>query len=455
MEEAPFAAAAHTLADAPDAKTPPLAAPPAETLLADTPGATQGTTPPLTGAAARESRPAHWLRLFLDRGAIFALITVAAGLRAFRVGDCGGTLIGDEVWYVQAARVIAGVPVLMHHLPAEAKSHLDPNSEHAPLAKAIIAAMIERMGDREIAWRIPSVILGTLGVWLIYQIAIALGGRGAQRPALYAAFIVTFENLFLVHGRIATLDIYLMTTLLLATWVYVLGYLEVAAVLFAVSCLCKANGVLGLGAVLLYEALMARDRWRHPNFRAIGRRAVVLGIFVAAFLLGLGALDCFFTEYRSPFAHLAHMRQYHQGFKHVGKPSGFESTPLDWWLNAGAFDYYSLWSPKKNLLYKAAINFYVLAAAPLALAFAVRKAWNERSPLATFAVASLFANFAPIFVAWAVFSRTSYIYYMLPIVPAFAWALAVAAYAVPRSMRWAFAAMVLYAFAFSFPVRLF
>jgi predicted membrane-bound dolichyl-phosphate-mannose-protein mannosyltransferase len=402
------------------------------------------------GAAANP-----WLERLKEHGPIALLVAIAGGLRAFRVGDCGGALIGDEVWYVQAARVIAGVPVLMHHLPSEAKSYLDPNSEHPPLAKAIIAGMIKLMGDREVAWRIPSVVLGTLSVWLVYRIVLALAGNGARMQALFAAFIVTFENMFLIHGRIATLDIYLMGTILLGTWVYLIGYLEIAAVIFAVGALCKANAVLGLAAVLFYELLMARSQWRHPNWRAVGRRAVVVGLFVAAFLIGLGALDCFFTEYRSPFAHLAHMREYHQGFKHVGKSSGAESTPLDWWLNAGAFDYYSLTSPHKNLLYRAAMNFYVIGAAPLAIAYAARQSWTERSPLATFAVASVLANFAPIFMAWAVFSRTSYIYYMLPIVPAVACALAVGAYALPRSMRWVFAAMFLYGFAFSYPVRFF
>ena len=63
------------------------------------------------------------------------------------------------------------------------------------------------------------------------------------------------------------------------------------------------------------------------------------------------------------------------------------------------------------------------------------------------------ANFGPVFLLWAVHSRTSYIYYMEPVIPGFACALALVSEAVPRSIQWAFAAMVLYAFFFSFPFQ--
>ncbi len=398
-------------------------------------------------------REAAWRRALEEHGPITALVTVAAGVRAFRLGDPPGAAIGDEVWYVQAARVIARLPVLMNHLPAEARSGLDPNSEHPPLAKAIIGGFMMAFGDREVAWRFPSVVLGTLAIWLVYRIVLAL--RGTKDQALFAAFILTFENLFLIHGRIATLDIYLVTFILVGTLLYLRGYLELAAIAFSVSALCKVNGMLGLLAMFFYEALMERHRWRTPNWRALARRAGLVAIFVGSFLLGLGALDCFFTEYRTPFAHIKHMVSYHAGFKHVGPSTGTESIPFDWWLNAGGFDYYFFTSPMKHILFRAAMNIYVIAAAPLALAFAARQSWMRRSPLGTFAVASLAANFGPVFMAWAVASRTSYIYYMLPSLPAIACAIALLAYASPRSMRWAFAAMLLYGFLFSYPMRIF
>jgi len=388
---------------------------------------------------------------------IVGLLIVSAVLRAYRLPDMPGSLIGDEVWYVQAARVLAGFPVLMNHLPATALSGLDPNFEHPPLAKVVIAESMRLLGNREIAWRIPSVVLGTLSIWLLYRIILALGGTRGQ--ALFGAFVLAFDSLFFLHGRIGTLDIYFVTFMLVGTWLYLSSYLELAAIAFAVGALCKMNAVLGLFAMLLYDALLARQRWRSPSWRAIGRRAVVVALFAGFFLLGLGALDCFFTRFRSPFAHLAEMAHFHAGLTHVGLSSGTESTPFEWWVNAGTFDYY-FWTGTTNgipahILFRGVMNGYVIFIAPLAILYAAERTWRGDSRLATFAVASVAANFVPIFVAWAVMSRSSYIYYMLPSLPAIACALALAAFVVPRATRWAFLALVLYGFVMSFPFRRF
>ena len=128
-------------------------------------------------------------------------------------------------------------------------------------------------------------------------------------------------------------------------------------------------------------------------------------------------------------------------------------------MNEGHFDYYFMKSTNngvtKHLLFRAEMNFYVIFAAPLAMLYSAQQSWKVHSRLGTFAVASLVGNFVPIFLAWAVMSRTSYIYYMLPSVPAMACAIARAAYAVPRVMRWGYVVLVLYAFVLTYPVRFF
>lgn len=399
----------------------------------------------------------RWASTLAKHAPIVALLIVSAVLRAYRLPDMPGSLIGDEVWYVQAARVLAGFPVLMNHLPATALSGLDPNFEHPPLAKVVMAESMRLFGNHENAWRIPSVVLGTLSIWLLYRIILAL--RGTREQALFGAFVLSFDSLFFLHGRIGTLDIYFVTLMLVGTWLYLSSYLELAAIAFAVGALCKMNAVLGLLAMLLYEALLARKEWRRPSWRAIGRRAVVLVLFASFFLLGLGALDSFFTRFRSPFEHLAEMGHFHAGLKHVGLSTGTESTPFEWWVNSGTFDYY-FWTgtaggAPAHVLFRGMMNGYVLFVAPLAIVYAAGRCWSEGSRLATFAVASLAANFIPIFLAWALLSRSSYIYYMLPSVPAIACALALVAFVVPRSTRWAFIALVLYGFAMSFPFRRF
>ena len=70
-------------------------------------------------------------------------------------------------------------------------------------------------------------------------------------------------------------------------------------------------------------------------------------------------------------------------------------------------------------------------------------------------MASLIGNFGPMFLAWAILSRTSYIFYMVPAVPAMACAIALAAEKLPRSVVWCYSAFVVYAFFFNFPFRYF
>ena len=403
-----------------------------------------------------DTLPRQWFALLRAHGPIAALVVIGAALRGFALSESKGSLIGDEAYYVQSARVIVGLPVLATHLHmAVARSFVDPNREHPPLAKVIMAEMIRLMGNREVAFRLPSVILGTLTIWLIYAIVLKL--RGTRSQALLAACVLTFENLCLVHGRIATLDIYFVAFILVGTLLYLSSYLEVAALAFAIATLCKTNAILGLFAVLLYDAFMGRSYWRTPVWPTVGRRVLVVGLYLGFFLIGLGTLDCFFTEFTGPIAHLKHMASFHAGLKSQGS-SGTHSTPFLWWNDEGTFNYLSVRSTRhgvvtKRLLFQAVMTGYVIFLAPLGLLYAAMKAWTLRSPLATFALASFLGNFVPIFMAWAVMSRTSYIYYMLPIIPSFALAFAFASGAVPTKVRWGFVAVMLYACALQYPIR--
>ncbi len=409
------------------------------------------------------------LALARTHGAIVLLLVVSAGLRSFRLSEKAGGLIGDEIWYVQDARVILGLPLTtFKNLPPHPLSGLDPNSEHPPLAKLAIAASMKLFGDREIAWRIPSVVLGTLGIWLLYLVVQALGG--SRRLALFSAFLLAFENLSFLHGRIAMLDVYLCTFMLLGTLLYLRGWFEVAGIAFGVAALCKMNAIGGLAALLFFDAFLgARGAFRGfrreslrglwPRWSAVAPRALAVFFFVAFFLAGLGTLDNFWTEFRTPFAHLAHMVQFHLSLTHHGPSTGNESVPPAWWLDQGGFDYLSwTWNEHgttNRMEFRAALNEYIVWAAPFALVYAGQLAWTERSRLGAFAVASFLANFTPPFLAWAIHGRTSYIFYMLPSVPAFVIAIALGAERLPRTLRWAFAGAVLYAFFFDFPFRYF
>src|SRR5690348_527140 len=123
--------------------------------------------------------------------------------------EAGGTssLIFDEAYYVNAARRIAGLPTAAD--PADYAAdpvHTDPNAEHPQLAKLVMAAGIELAGDRALGYRLGSVLAGTAALALLFGVVRAAGG--SEWTAVGATAVLAVDNLFLVHGRIATLDVY-------------------------------------------------------------------------------------------------------------------------------------------------------------------------------------------------------------------------------------------------------
>ncbi len=425
-------------------------------------------------APAPVGPPSLWVRawvLLQAYGGITGLLIVSVILRCFRLNDWPQQLIGDECWYVQDARVILGLPLAnFKNLPAHPLSGQDPNSEHGPLAKLIMALFMKIFGDNGVAWRMPSVILGTLAILMLYLIARRLGA--SKWVAWFAAFVLAFDNLSFQHGRIAMLDIYLTSFILLGSWLYLASFFELAGVAFALSAMCKINGVLGLGAMVLFDMMVGfrgawRGSWRatlhwsvlRPSWTRLRPAVVTTVFFVAFFLTMLGALDNYFTEFKGPIEHLVHMVTYHAGLTHHGPSTGNESSPLQWFFNQGTMDYF-VWTWSANgksthIVFHAALNEYVVWAAPVALFFAAQRSWTESSKLAMFALASFVGNFIPMFLAWVILSRTSYIFYMVPAVPSFACAIAVVAEKVPRSVRWFYSLLLIYAFFFNFPFRYF
>jgi hypothetical protein len=154
------------------------------------------------------------------------------------------------------------------------------------------------------------------------------------------------------------------------------------------------------------------------------------------------------------------MVTYAKSLTRTGPPQGSESTPLQWWINSGAINYFIVttsvpggtWT---SILFRAAMTDVVIFAAPFALFYAVKRTWAGTSKIAAFAVASLLANYVPVFVAWATVHRMSYIYYMVPSMPAIVCAIALVSGKAPRYFHWCFVAAMLYGFCFSFPFHYF
>ena len=401
----------------------------------------------------------------LHQRLLFLLVLAALLLRLLWLPLPDGALIFDEKYYVNAARMLAGVKPGEGMYP-DKPFGLDPNIEHPPLAKLITAGSIGLFGDNPYGWRLPSVLFGTLSVLLMYRIGRRLSGD--PYLGLLAAALLAFDNLVFVHGRIFTLDISMLAFLLLGIDLYLAGRPIWAGLALALAALCKLPGGFGLFVIGAYELLRLYPRpdsgW---NLRPVIRRLVRLGVaFALAFLLLLGLLDRLYTEFPQPLAHLQHIGNYAQLLRRQ-VPSGVESLPWQWLWNDVEIPYLKveqqvrvgdeLRENRPLVLFRGAMNPYVLMLWPLGLAFAAWAWWRRQpgSDLSAMALAWFAMMFLP-FVAASLFGqRISYLFYFLPTLPAIVLASSglLLGAGLPRVVLWAYLAAVLFGFYGYFPFR--
>mgnify|MGYP001022095996 CR=1 FL=1 len=373
-------------------------------------------------------------------------------------------LIFDEKYYVNAARMIAGIPP-SPDIYQDKPLGLDPNLEHPPLAKVITAGSIRLLGDNAYGWRIPSVLFGTLAVWLVYRVGSRLAGPSA---GLLAATLLTLDNLFFVHGRIFTLDISMLALMLLGFDLYLRGRPTLAGVAFALAALCKLPGAFGLVALGLFEVLrLLRAEDRRQGLRLAVRPLVRLGLtFGIVFLLLLWLLDRLWVGYGQPFEHLQHIVTYAQLLRRQA-PSGVESTAWQWLWNDVAIPYLKVEQQVKAgdtvlenrpvVLFLGAMNPFVLALWPFALAISAH-AWWKREPgsdAGALVLAWFAAVYAPFVAGSLIGQRISYLFYFLPVLPSIVvgGSLFLLRPGIPGVVRWVYLAAVLLGFYGYFPFK--
>ncbi|MEN7535907.1 phospholipid carrier-dependent glycosyltransferase [Aurantiacibacter flavus] len=112
----------------------------------------------------------------------------------------------DEVHYVPAGRRFLELSNAV-------------NLEHPPLGKEMIALSIWLFGDSPFGWRALAALFGTLALFASMR-AMWLTGRAGTASVLTGLFVGTNFLLF-VQSRIAMLDVFMVSFLMLATWMVV------------------------------------------------------------------------------------------------------------------------------------------------------------------------------------------------------------------------------------------
>ncbi len=423
----------------------------------------------------------RWLSLGIDARFGLGLLLLASLLcRLVNINTPGAPngYIFDEKYYVNAARVILGIPVPPPDKPPPGQppgspnpyvvdpAGIDPNHEHPPLGKVMIAASMRVFGDTPFGWRFPSILMGMLSILLLYGIV-----RAAADDAwlgLLAATIFSLDNLVLVHSRIATLDIFLVGFFLLGAWAMLRNWPLLAGMAMALATLVKLTGIYGLLALLLFQAGLAFWEWRRTRtWPRISLQTVgwLLVGFVPMLLIGLWMLDLAVTTYHTPWEHLQLMTNYGLSLSRPSGPAGQESYPWQWLINEVQETYFNVYitttitgqTPltRPDIVFRGAMNPIIIGAFPLGFAYSVWRTWRLKDPLSLWVVAWVAGVYLPFYPLSMGEHRISYLFYFLPTLPAVSVSLAqlLRQASLPRLVLWGYLAMVLVGFVGYFPFR--
>jgi predicted membrane-bound dolichyl-phosphate-mannose-protein mannosyltransferase len=388
------------------------------------------------------------------------------------------TLIFDEDYYVNAARVIdhinppAGAPY--HNAPYGD----DPNAEHPQLAKLVIAAGIKIFGDGPFGWRVGSILFSLIALAALYALVRAAGGSGWL--AAGAAAVGALDNLMLVQGRIGTLDIYAVAMMIISATLYLRRRPILAGVALGVGACMKEVALYLLVALIIFEALrVLRAWWTTEDKDGIVREyirplGIMVGASVVSSLLILWLLDVLVPAYDpgthavyggSPFTHFFHMYHFALLLKlEAGKP-GIASTPWEWLLNEKAIPYAKtavnsvangqIVASHNVYFFQGEINPFIIFLVIPAVCACAAMWWRRADTLALVGVAWCAGTFLPSLAENVISNRVDYLYYMLVVMPGVYIVLArvFADRRMPRSATVGWAVMLIYGFADLFPIR--
>jgi len=394
-------------------------------------------------------------------------------------------LVFDEAYYVNAARKI--LSLLTSASPegdstySYAVNGFDPNTEHPPLAKLIIAAFMEIFGDFSWSFRLPSVIMGVLAVTFLYLLVKKISG---PRVAFFSAFLYSCENLTFIHSRIATLDIYTVAFMVMGFYFHLDRKMLLSAAFIALSSLSKIVGLLGLGSILAYSTIVelgAKDL-KTVRLKKLGMfYRKYLAVFFLMFLGLLWVTDANFVlldnHHPNPIEHLSWISKYSLklgvgGYAWNGHVLDLENKTIDknsiasppwaWLINEKKIVYYRLSVQeevdgkvvqRETAAFHGAMNPILIASMIPSTVYLAHTFLKRRDEFSLFLIVWWLFTYI-VYYPLAFMNRVLYIFYMCPVMPMVcaSTSLMMHRLKLPGYILLAYSSSTFMAFIFSFPV---
>ncbi|HEU5002907.1 MAG TPA: phospholipid carrier-dependent glycosyltransferase [Actinomycetota bacterium] len=417
---------------------PTGSAPPApwDVAFDELPDAAPSLAPP---RAAPWRRAPAWARI---DWLLLGVITVLGGVLRFVRLSFPHAIVFDETYYAKDACLYLNRGMAF----CKTAQATEQSYVHPPLGKWMIAIGERLFGYNSFGWRFMPAVCGTAMVVIVFCIGRKLFGRWG---AALAGLLVATDFLLIAQSRIATLDIFV------AFWV-ALGFLFVvrereriltlkergegrldlrwrvaAGLCFGAAAACKWSGVYslaGAGLMMLVWSVASSLRIRHRNLadgvppRAPGPvaelHATVLGVAIPAVAAYLASYLVWFKDHQwspSAFYRLTNSMWQFNVTLHAKHP--YASKMWTWPLVIRPVAYYF----QQVTVHGVLKNEHILAFGNPATwwaSIAVFVYLVIRAVRRKYGAERLILNgwlFA--YVPWIAASRTSFFFYMTPVVP--------------------------------------
>jgi dolichyl-phosphate-mannose-protein mannosyltransferase len=242
-----------------------------------------------------------WLCLILiiSLAAHFAIITIP------------NDLILDEQHYVKDARSIIN-------------TQTDQRPEHPPLAKLFIVGGIDAFGDNPWGWRIPSILMGTIGILLFYFICRRLGL--SLWATNVATFLLAFENFSFVLNSVAMLDVFYVTLMFAFFLLYLYREYFLSGVFVGLSALGKLYAALGTPTLFIHWIFTRTRQSRWFILTIIGAPVSFLA-FMPLFDWAIS------RHFESPISRVKDMLSLSGSLTFANTTHPALSRPWEWFLN--------------------------------------------------------------------------------------------------------------------------
>ena len=319
------------------------------------------------------------------------------------------------------------------------------------------------LGDNGFGWRIPSVIFGSIAILVFYLLMKRLATY--KIVPLIATFLFSFDNLIFIQSRIAILDIFALTFMLLGLYWYYTGHSYLSAIGMSLSALTKITGIAGfLIIVVVHTVRFATGRTKGKGWGDFfSWFEKYFAIFLASFLVLLGIMDVLWVGYSNPFTHIGFILSYSANL--VSQcPNGIISCPWQWLVNQIQIPYLIVnvqvsgggsTSSHTAVSFLGAMNPAILYLTIPAMLYASYSYYRKRNDLTLLSIVWFAVTYLPYYPAVIFDQRVTYLFYLLAAVPAVCVAVAhmISEQNPPKLVAVFYLGVVVVAFFFMFPFK--